>query len=158
MACLYCGGTARTATVREQAFGFAESLAGEGGIVNLGSGSRKAGPYYSSFAAAVAHSPLVRENIDIAPDGVPNFRRLDLEEPLPFGDEEFDVAFASHILEHLNDPWRALDEWRRIARRVVIVIPHPLSPHAYIDPDHKHYFDFGDIRDLNSFDDVFVFC
>jgi SAM-dependent methyltransferase len=44
---------------------------------------------------------------------------------LPFPGEAFDFVLASHVLEHLPDPIRALQEWRRVARRYVfVVLPH----------------------------------
>ena len=44
---------------------------------------------------------------------------------LPFRDGAVDFVFSSHVIEHFADPLRALEEWRRVARRkVVLVIPH----------------------------------
>ena len=44
---------------------------------------------------------------------------------LPFPADAFDFVLASHVLEHLPDPIRALREWQRVARRYVfIVLPH----------------------------------
>jgi SAM-dependent methyltransferase len=44
---------------------------------------------------------------------------------LPFADGAFDFVFASHVIEHLADPIRALQEWIRVARKyVVLVVPH----------------------------------
>lgn len=44
---------------------------------------------------------------------------------LPFEDDTYDFVFSSHVIEHFPDPIRALYEWRRVARRYVVVIaPH----------------------------------
>lgn len=109
------------------------------GIINLGAGYRR-----SAFAKYVCTLEIVRVNVDIV-DGAPKMLVADLEEPLPFPDEEFDVAFASHVLEHLNH-WRlALDEWTRIADHVVVVLPHPLSIGGRLAPNHRHHFSLSDM-------------
>jgi SAM-dependent methyltransferase len=44
---------------------------------------------------------------------------------LPLEDDSFDFVFASHVIEHIPDPIAALEEWRRVARKyVVLVVPH----------------------------------
>jgi SAM-dependent methyltransferase len=44
---------------------------------------------------------------------------------LPFEDGAFDFVLASHVIEHFCDPIRALEEWRRVARRYLfLVVPH----------------------------------
>jgi SAM-dependent methyltransferase len=44
---------------------------------------------------------------------------------LPFADGSVDFVLASHVIEHFPDPIAALLEWRRVARRVVVlVVPH----------------------------------
>ena len=44
---------------------------------------------------------------------------------LPYEDNAFDVVLCSEVLEHLEDPERALAEIRRVARRYcIITVPH----------------------------------
>jgi ubiquinone/menaquinone biosynthesis C-methylase UbiE len=40
---------------------------------------------------------------------------------LPFSDRSFDTVLCSEVLEHLEDPERAIGELKRVARRYVIV-------------------------------------
>jgi SAM-dependent methyltransferase len=43
-------------------------------------------------------------------------RWADVEEPLPFEDESFDVVVAGELLEHLRDPRRVVGDVRRVLR------------------------------------------
>ena len=44
---------------------------------------------------------------------------------LPFSDKSFDTILCSEVLEHLDDPNRAVGELKRVARKhVVITVPH----------------------------------
>jgi|SRR5919108_2242608 SAM-dependent methyltransferase len=43
-------------------------------------------------------------------------RWADLDEPLPFDDESFDVVVAGELLEHLRDPGRLVGDARRVLR------------------------------------------
>jgi SAM-dependent methyltransferase len=44
---------------------------------------------------------------------------------LPFEDGSFDFLLASHVIEHMPDPIRALREWVRVSSKYVfLVVPH----------------------------------
>jgi SAM-dependent methyltransferase len=45
-----------------------------------------------------------------------------------FGDAAWDVAFTISVLDHMPDPWPALEQLARIiARRLILIEPHPLE-------------------------------
>ena len=126
---------------KEYAFEEAQRLSGDKGIINIG-----AGPHQRFGAQAMATAPEVLANIDIDPDGLPYFIQLDVErDSLPFSDKQFGCAFASHVLEHLDDWQFCLSEASRVADYVVVVLPHPCSFGGWLHPDHKQHFSVNDI-------------
>ncbi len=78
-----------------------------------------------------------REHVDVVHD-------LDVY-PYPFEDDQFDHIEMSHILEHIQNPSRAMDEVYRIARSdasIRIITPHYSSQLSYGDLTHYHHFGF----------------
>ena len=127
---------------KEAAFEKARELSNGKGIINLG-----AGPHRTFGAQVIAESPEVRANIDVALDGMPHFLQLDIEqETLPFTDKQFDVAFLSHVLEHLDNWNFALAEASRVADYVVVVLPHPAYFSGRLAPEHRQHFSRDDIE------------
>jgi len=63
--------------------------------------------------------------------------------PWPFPNNEFDIIYATHVLEHLDDIIKTMEEIYRIAKpkaRIVIEVPHFASRNMFTDPTHKHFF------------------
>jgi ubiquinone/menaquinone biosynthesis C-methylase UbiE len=58
---------------------------------------------------------------------------------LPFPDRAFDTVVCSHTLEHIPDLWRAAAELRRVAKRVVVVVPCQRY-YRYTVDYHLHFF------------------
>lgn len=75
-------------------------------------------------------------NIDIQPSILPNFTRASIYD-IPYPDKFFSVAYAFHVLEHLEDPLQALEELSRIADFVLVETPLVTSPSAWLEPSHK---------------------
>jgi SAM-dependent methyltransferase len=88
---------------------------------------------------------------------------VDVNEGLPFEDASFDLLWCSEVLEHLRDPARTLDEFRRVVRPggdILLTTPNSyawlfrilalfgLTPQRIQRPDHLHFFDLGAIRRL----------
>lgn len=59
------------------------------------------------------------------------FLAADLEQPLPFADDSFDLVYANFVVEHLRHPERAFAEWRRVLRlggRLVLLTTNRANP------------------------------
>jgi SAM-dependent methyltransferase len=72
---------------------------------------------------------------------------VDLEQfPYPFADNSFDRITAIHVIEHLGDVIRAMEEFHRLLRpggTLRIETPHYTDYSSFCDPTHKNH--------LNSF-------
>jgi ubiquinone/menaquinone biosynthesis C-methylase UbiE len=69
---------------------------------------------------------------------------------LPFRDEVFEEVYSHHVLEHLDDPTKALAEMIRVAKRkVTFVVPHRFNreqKRALRKNIHKHIFTVSTIK------------
>jgi SAM-dependent methyltransferase len=68
--------------------------------------------------------------------------------PWPFEDEEFDVLVCRHVLEHLVETDKVMEEFYRILRpggEAVIEVPHYTHVEAYRHWQHRHFFTFGSL-------------
>lgn len=72
------------------------------------------------------------------PDVVHDLNRF----PYPFDDESFSRIEADHVLEHLDEPMRAMAEMRRLLSpggRLIIRVPH--FSRGFTHPEHRRGFD-----------------
>jgi SAM-dependent methyltransferase len=66
--------------------------------------------------------------------------------PYPFADDTFDRLEATHVIEHVKDVIRTMEEFHRLVRpggRVRVVTPHYTDFSSFCDPTHRWH--------LNSF-------
>ncbi|MBI1897178.1 MAG: methyltransferase domain-containing protein [Acidobacteria bacterium] len=66
--------------------------------------------------------------------------------PYPFRDASFDAVRAVHVIEHVSDVVRTMEEFHRLLRsggRVLVVTPHYTDFSSFCDPTHRWH--------LNSF-------
>lgn len=81
-------------------------------------------------------------NMDIATDekkcGPNNVCYGDINK-IPYPNKYFGAVIASHVLEHVDDPDRALAEMRRIADKVYPIVPKWWAPHTWLYHDHKWF-------------------
>jgi len=76
-------------------------------------------------------------NLDVVPRNVPHFIRGDIQDLSMFSDKQFGAVYASHVLEHVQDPEVALAELHRVAEKVFVITPLPIFPWAWFHPDHR---------------------
>ncbi len=69
------------------------------------------------------------------------FVEADLRD-LPFKDNEFDFAFCSHVIEHVDDLGQALQSLSRIAPRGYLECPRYWFEYVDTTPFHKWFIDF----------------
>lgn len=76
------------------------------------------------------HAPFKRAThsvdfVDVL--GAVNLKKCDLaNEPLPYGDKEFDFVYARHILEDMYNPFPLVKEMQRVGKAGYIECPSPI--------------------------------
>lgn len=114
-------------------------------LLNVGAGTGKTALFGSTLYGDV--------NVDLAgdprmPHGIPGaVTYADAQDLRDFPDGAFGAVLASHILEHLPDPRRALREWSRVTggdpAALFVVTPSWWAPHTLLHPGHLSYFPDG---------------
>jgi ubiquinone/menaquinone biosynthesis C-methylase UbiE len=62
-------------------------------------------------------------------------------EVLPVGDYAFDTVICTHTLEHVRDLSGAVAELRRVARRMILIVPRQ-RPYRYTFDLHLNFFPY----------------
>jgi SAM-dependent methyltransferase len=69
--------------------------------------------------------------------------------PYPFADSSFDAVQATHVIEHVSDVIRTMEEFHRLLRpagRVRIVTPHYTDFSSFCDPTHRWHLNSFSLR------------
>ncbi len=69
--------------------------------------------------------------------------------PYPFRDSSFDALQAVHVIEHVSDVIRAMEEFHRVVRpggEVLIVTPHYTDFSSFCDPTHRWHLNSYSLR------------
>ena len=85
-------------------------------------------------------------------NGTKKFVKMNCDEKFPFHDKEFDFVIASHVLEHISEPFQFCKELARIGHAGYIEVPTPFwdnltedSPDLVNNPlGHKWWVTFDD--------------
>lgn len=106
-------------------------------ILDIGCGNKK-------------HASKNKEDVVIGLDiaklpGVDKVHNLE-KFPWPFKNNEFDLIIANHVLEHVSDLVKTMEEIWRISKPNAIIkinVPFFAYHRAYQDPTHKRFFTTG---------------
>jgi SAM-dependent methyltransferase len=69
--------------------------------------------------------------------------------PYPFRDSSFDELQAVHVIEHVSDVIRTMEEFHRLVRaggEVLIVTPHYTDFSSFCDPTHRWHLTSFSLR------------
>ena len=69
--------------------------------------------------------------------------------PYPFRDSQFDQVRASHVIEHVADVIRTMEEFHRVAKpggRIVLSTPHYTDFSSFCDPTHRWHLNTFSFR------------
>lgn len=110
-------------------------------LLNIGAGTDKTALFGSTLYGDV--------NCDLngcknTPHGTPGqITYADAQDLKDFKDGQFSAVLASHILEHLPDPQRAIKEWLRVTdghyESLFVITPSWWAPHTWCHPGHLWY-------------------
>ena len=63
---------------------------------------------------------------------------------IPYKDGEFDLAYCSHVIEHVEHPRLLLRELRRVSKFQIFEVPIDYSPN--VDTNTEHFLSYGHIN------------
>ncbi len=73
--------------------------------------------------------------------------------PYPFAPASFDHVRAVHVIEHVADVIRSMEEWHRLLRkggRLYIATPHYTDFSSFCDPTHRWHLNSFSLRYFGS--------
>jgi SAM-dependent methyltransferase len=95
-----------------------------------------------------SHAPLVRMvGVDLVEPDQPIGHSIEFVcgwvEDLPFADKSFDTVICTHVIEHILNYRRAIEELRRVTRRrLIIVVPRERESIYAFNP-HLNFFPYS---------------
>lgn len=124
-------------------------------VLDIGCAS---GEYLRIFSKESVGIDMSLPNIDEALNNGLNVKRVNINDELPFPNDEFDVVFCSHVLEHVNSPLYLLKESNRVLKKdglIIIGLPtekslaRVLNDHYFKDHEgHIYAFTLENIKRL----------
>jgi SAM-dependent methyltransferase len=101
-------------------------------------------------------------SIDIEPQ-YDKALKIDVQKPLPFENESFDLVWCSEVIEHLRNPAFSVSEMRRVLKpggKLIVTTPNSgawffrilkccgVDTSKLQNEGHMHFFDIDDVKSL----------
>lgn len=126
-------------------------------ILDIGCGAHPMGDVNLDRYVGEAIDHRLLSELSLNPKYIPRFVLGDTEY-LPFNDNSFDTVRASHLLEHINNPFRVLQEMKRVSsKHIVIILPsaHRLDAkrghvYSWTKRAFEHLLNRADIKIIHS--------
>jgi len=123
------------------------ALVDKGSVLEVGAGIgtlaiRLAKEGYSVTGVDVSAEALRRAGDAAARNGVVISWHEGFAEALPFPDKSFDYITCCHTLEHVKDLTKATSEFKRIARKKIIVLTPKQKFRLYAENYHTQFFEY----------------
>lgn len=105
-------------------------------LLNIGAGTKS-----TSMKSFLFGNFMADINMDINGEGVCNKNNVCYGNlmNIPYKNKHFSGVFASHVLEHVDNPKLALKEMNRVADKVYILVPLWWCLHTWFYWDHMWY-------------------
>lgn len=114
-------------------------------LLNVGAGTGRTALFGATLYGDVNVDLAGRRDVAHGTPGVVTY--ADAQDLSEFPDGAFGAVLASHILEHLPDPQRAMREWLRVVggdrNAIFVVTPSWWAPHTWLHRGHLWYFPDG---------------
>jgi SAM-dependent methyltransferase len=122
------------------------ALGQKGSVLEVGAGIgtlaiRLAKEGFSVTGIDVSTEALRRAQAAAADEGVALHWHEGFAETLPFPDKSFDYITCCHTLEHVKDLTRATAEFKRIARKKIVVLTPKQKFRLYAENYHTQFFE-----------------
>jgi ubiquinone/menaquinone biosynthesis C-methylase UbiE len=114
-------------------------------LLNVGAGTGRTALFGSTLYGDINTDLAGRKDVPHGTPGVVTY--ADAQDLHDFEGGSIGAVLASHVLEHLPDPDKALAEWRRVVggdnAALFIVTPLWWAPHTWFHNGHIWYFGDG---------------